>query len=105
MPRPRPTFTRKALTTVPGLAHSDLTAEQREFVSRVDAGLKASADPAMAFVLGDGSASPNGEKFVAELLGHSFNLTFDFGVGRLYRTSCQLPVDWRSDFAARRAAR
>lgn len=92
-------------TTVPGLAYADLTADQRAFVSRVDAGLKASADPAMAFVYGDGTASPNGEKFVAELLGHSFNVTFDFNVGRLYRTSCQLPVNWRSDFEAARAAR
>lgn len=93
------------MTTVPGLSHSDLTAAQRDFVSRVDAGLKASADPAMLHVLGDGTASPNGEKFIATLLGHSFEVVFDFGVGRLYRTACQLPVDWRSDFAARRAAR
>lgn len=89
---------------VPELSHRDLSPAQKEFVSRVDAGLKASADPAMLFVYGDGTQSPNGEKFVAELLGHSFNVTFDFGVGKLYRTSCQLPVNWRSDFLAARHA-
>lgn len=84
--------------TVPSLSFEDLTTAQRDFVAKVDAGLKRSADPAMAHVYGDGTASPNGEKFVAELLGHSFNVTFDFGVGRLYRTSCQLPVDWVGTF-------
>lgn len=90
--------------TVPGLSFEDLTSAQRDFVSKVDQGLKRSADPAMAFVYGDGTASPHGEKFVAELLGHSFNVIFDFGVGKLYRTSCQLPVDWVGDFNKRRNA-
>lgn len=87
------------------LSFTDLTASQIDFVTRVCADLQRNADPAIESVIGDGSASPKGEKFAAVLLGHSWNVCFDFNTGACYHTAVQLPVDWRADWQkARRAA-
>lgn len=79
------------------MAHFDfsaLTASQAAFVERVSAGLWANRDEAQIACYGDGSVSPNGEKFAAERLGHSWNVIFDFGTGSCFQTHVQLPVDW-----------
>jgi hypothetical protein len=73
---------------------SALTASQSSFVERVSAALWANRDEAQIAVYGDGSASPNGEKFAAERLGHCWNVVFDFGTGVCFQTHVQLPVDW-----------
>jgi hypothetical protein len=73
---------------------SALTASQLSFVERVSADLHANRDEAQIAVYGDGSASPAGEKFAAERLGHSWNVIFDFGTGTCFHTHVQLPVDW-----------
>lgn len=86
------------------LSFNSLTASQIEFVSRVCADLNRNIDPAQVAVYGNGSCSPNGEKFAAERLGHSWNVVFDFGGGDCYHTHVQLPVDWLAMFYARRAA-
>lgn len=79
------------------LSLSDLTVLQADFVSRVCGDLNRNHDPAIESILGDGSASPNGEKFAAVRLGHSWNVCFDFGTGACYHTAVQLPVDWVAD--------
>lgn len=86
------------------LSLSDLTASQLDFVSRVCGDLNRNADPAIESVIGDGSCSPNGEKFAAVLLGHSWNVCFDFNTGKCYHTAVQLPVDWKADFQRKRQA-
>lgn len=73
---------------------SSLSASQSEFVNRVCADLYKNRDAAQVGVYGDGSFSPNGEKFAAERLGHSWNVIFDFGTGECFQTHVQLPVDW-----------
>ena len=65
--------------------------------SCVCADLNRNFDPAIELVLGDGSASPNGEKFAAIRLGHSWNVCFDFNTGSCYHTAVQLPVDWYAE--------
>jgi hypothetical protein len=84
------------------LSFSDLTEAQIGFVARVSADLNKNDDPAVVSVYGDGSCSPNGEKFAATRLGHSWDVCFDFNTGACYRTAVQLPVDWRANFQARR---
>lgn len=86
------------------LSFSDLTASQVQFVERVCSDLNRNFDPAQIAVYGDGSCSPNGEKFAAERLGHSWNVVFDFGSGTCYHTHVQLPVDWYAEWRKRRAA-
>jgi hypothetical protein len=86
------------------LSFSALTASQIEFVSRVCADLNRNIDPAAVAVYGDGSCSPNGEKFAAERLGHSWNVCFDFGTGDCYHTAVQLPVDWYAMWCEQRRA-
>lgn len=79
------------------MAHSSfssLSALQLAFVERVCADLWRNRDAAQVAVYGDGSASPNNEKFAAERLGHSWNVIFDFGMGECFQTHVQLPVDW-----------
>lgn len=76
------------------ISFSDLTPSQISFVERVSADLWRNRDAAQVGVYGDGSASPNGEKFAAERLGHSWNVIFDFGTGACFQTHIQLPVDW-----------
>jgi hypothetical protein len=71
-----------------------LSASQLSFVERVSTNLWANRDEAQIAVYGDGSVSPNGEKFAAERLGHSWNVVFDFGTGECFHTHVQLPVDW-----------
>jgi hypothetical protein len=81
------------------MAHSSfafLTASQASFVDRVCAHLHANRDEAQIAVYGDGSASPNGEKFAAERLSCSWKVVFDFGTGRCFETHVQLPDDWRT---------
>ena len=86
------------------LSFTHLTASQKDFVARVCARLSGNFDPAVVAVYGDGSASPNGEKFAAERLGYSFNVVFDFNTGSCYHTAAQLPVDWYAEWCKRRAA-
>lgn len=80
------------------MAHSffsALSALELAFVERVSADLWANRDAAQVAVYGDGSRSPNGEKFAAERLGNSWNVIFDFGTGSCFQTHVQLPVDWQ----------
>lgn len=85
------------------LSFSALTASQAHFVERVCSDLNRNFDPAQIAVYGDGSCSPNGEKFAAERLGHSWNLVFDFNIGNCYHTAVQLPVDWYAMWCEQRA--
>ncbi len=73
---------------------SALSALQLSFVKRVCADLWANRDAAQIAVYGDGTASPNNEKFAAERLSCSWNVIFDFGTGECFQTHVQLPVDW-----------
>lgn len=76
------------------LKFAQLNQKQRDFVYRVCEGIRRlSDDPAILSVYGDGSASPNGEKFAAVREGASFRCVFDFNIGRCYHTSVQLPVE------------
>lgn len=76
------------------LRHSDLTFEEKEFVARATIGIwnmgQSKIKPVSIY--GDGSASPNGEKFAAVLEGASYRVVFDFGKGQCYHTAVQLPV-------------
>lgn len=86
------------------LSFVDLSPSQKLFVTRVCADLQKNIDPAQLVIMGDGSASPNGEKFVAQRIGCSWTCIFDFGPGALigeggcYETSVQLPSDWIADW-------
>ena len=73
---------------------STLNPAQLAFVERVCLDLWRNRDPAVLAVYGDGTASPNGEKFAAERLSCSWNVVFDFGTGTCFQTHIQLPVDW-----------
>lgn len=78
---------------MPIVSFEDLTASEQEFVERVCEGLwNQFLDPAVESVYGDGSASPNGEKFAATLQGASVLVYFDFSKGFVYKTAIQLPV-------------
>jgi len=75
---------------------STLAASEQAFVSAVCASLKANCDEAQLVVLGDGSESPNGERFAAKRLGYSWEVVFNFPETQTaYDTSVQLPRDWR----------
>lgn len=76
------------------LSHSDLTFEQKEFVARATVGIwnLGQSEIKPISILGDGSASPNGEKFAAVLEGASYRCVFDFGTGLCYHTAVQLPI-------------
>lgn len=79
------------------LRFDNLTASQKVFVIRVCGDLNRNHDAAQIAVIGDGSASPNGEKFAAERAGNSWNVVFDFGTGRCFHTAVQLPNDWHAE--------
>jgi hypothetical protein len=73
-----------------------LTAPQADFVTRVCEHLRVNFDEAQIAVYGDGSASPNGEKFAATRIGHAaWNIVFDFGTSECFHTHVQLPAEWR----------
>jgi hypothetical protein len=76
------------------LSLSSLSPSQKSFVSKVCEGIQtAGADEAAVAIYGDGSESPNGEKFAAFRLGLSFQVCFDFNEGQTYWTAVQLPVN------------
>jgi hypothetical protein len=85
------------------LSFTALTASQAQFVERVCSDLNRNYDPAQVGVYDDGTCSPNGEKFAAERLGHSWNVCFDFGAGDCYHTHVQLPVDWYAEWCKQTA--
>lgn len=72
-----------------------LQASEKAFVERVCEGLWNSfmAELQPLAIYGDGSASPNGEKFAAVLEGASVRVVFDFNKGYCYHTAVQLPVE------------
>lgn len=77
--------------------YDSLNTSERDFVGAVCASLKANFDPAQTVVLGDGTESPNGERFAAKRLGHSWEVVFNFPETNIaYDTSVQLPRDWRT---------
>jgi hypothetical protein len=87
------------------LSFSALSASESEFVIRVCDHLHANYDEAQVSIYGDGSASPNGEKFAATREGASWRVCFDFNRGACYHTAVQLPSDWAlMGRLARRAA-
>jgi hypothetical protein len=76
------------------VSFDQLSACEQEFVQRVCDGLwNQFLDPAVLYVYGDGSASPNGEKFAAALQGAQVLAYFDFNKGFVYKTAIQLPVE------------
>lgn len=75
---------------------SSLSASEKAFVSAVCASLRSNHNAAQVVVLGDGSASPNGERFAAKRLGHSWEVVFNFlETNVAYATDVQLPTSWR----------
>ncbi len=80
-----------------------LSASEKAFVNEVCASLNANRDPAQIAVYGDGSASPNGERFAAKRESGwlSWEVVFNFPAsGRAYATDVQLPIDWHLEMAA-----
>ena len=74
---------------------SALTSSQQAFVGAVCASLHANRDAAQIVVLGDGSESPDGERFAAKRLGYSWEVAFNFPETQTaYETGVQLPRDW-----------
>jgi hypothetical protein len=62
---------------------SSLTDSELSFVDRVSADLWRNRDEAQVARYGDGSASPEGWKFAAERLGHSWERHFRLRNGRM----------------------
>ena len=81
------------------LSFTELTVPQVDFVVRVCGDLQKNIDPAQLAVMGDGSCSPNGEKFAAVREGCSWKTVFDFGTGKVFETAVQLPRDWIADWS------
>lgn len=81
------------------LSFPDLTPSQKIFTTRVCADLQKNVDPAQLAVYGDGSCSPNGEKFAAVRQGCSWMVVFDFGTGQVFETAVQLSSDWIAEWA------
>lgn len=77
------------------LKFSQTTQAQKNFIYRVCSDLNRNFDQDQVAVYGDGSESPNGEKFAAERRGDSWRVVFDFGIGRNYHTTVDLPEGWR----------
>lgn len=77
------------------LKFSQTTQAQKDFIFRVCASLNRNFDAMQVAVYGDGSASPAGEKFAAERQDNSWRVVFDFGIGRNYHTTVDLPQDRR----------
>ena len=80
------------------MSFTELTSSQIDFVVRVNGGLAANLDPAQLAVYGDGSASPNGEKFAAVRQDCSWLVVFDFGTGKCFEIAVQLPSDWIAEW-------
>ena len=73
------------------MAHSvsHLPRSHREFADRVCRDLTANDE--VEIVYGNGSQSPLGERFVALRLQASWDVVFDFGTGRTYSVTVELP--------------
>lgn len=76
------------------ISFEELGESEQEFVQRVCDGLwnQYMSEPQPLAVYGDGSASPNGEKFAASLHGSQVLAYFDFNKGFVFKTAIQLPV-------------